>query len=174
MQPRIIRDAKQGIDPMITFSVSVSPRPQVLLVGISVRTDMSKAFIDCCHLWEKVFAPRMHEISGKKPEEYHGPSYGVSFMLDEQNFEYWATMPASEGLVLPEGMRQVELPAGLYAGCMVPSLSQLGDAYMYLYETWPKTEKKYALNTQLSCFEYYDSRYNESGVFEVYVPVLTV
>jgi len=157
-----------------TFAVFVSPRPQVLLVGVSVRTDMSKASTDCPHLWEKVFAPRMHEISGKKPEEYHGPSYGVSFMLAGQSFDYWATMPAREGFVLPEGMRQIELPAGLYAGCLVPSLSKLGEAFTYLYEAWPKAEKKYVINTQLPCFEYYDSRFNESGAFEVYVPVLAL
>lgn len=135
---------------------------------------MSKASEDCPHLWEKVFAPRMHEISGKKPAEYHGPSYGISFMIDEQHFDYWAAMPAPEGLALPEGMRQVEIPAGFYAGCALSGLSQLMEAYMYLCEAWPKTTKEYALNMQAPCFEYYDQRFFESGALEVYAPLLKI
>ena len=159
---------------MSTFAVSVTQRPHTRLFGISVRTDMSKAPVDGHHLWEKVFAPRMHEISGKKPDEYHGPSYGIAVMIDEQYFDYWAAMPAPEGLPLPEGMRQIELPAGLYAGCEVSSLAQLGEAYCYLYEAWPKTVKEYALNMQAPSFEYYDQRFCESGALEVYVPVLKI
>lgn len=156
---------------MSTFAVSISQRPQARLFGISVRTNMSKAPVDCPHLWEKVFAPRMHEISGKNPCEYHGASYGVSVMLDEQNFDYWAAMPAPEGLALPEGMQQIELPAGFYASCAISSLGQLGEAYTYLYEAWPKTVKEYAPNMQAPSFEYYDQRFCESGALEVYAPL---
>ncbi len=158
---------------MTTFSVSVSHRPPVRLFGLFVRTSMADAFKDCPDLWEKVFAPRMHEVSGKKPGEY-APSYGISIMLDAQRFDYWAAMPAREGLALPEGMGEIELPAGLYASCLAPSLAQLGEAYTYLYETWPKTAPGYAPNMQAPCFEYYDERYLESGVFEVCMPVLNV
>ena len=157
---------------MTAYTVSVSQRPQLRLFGISVRTSMSNASVDCPHLWEKLFGPRMHEISGKKPDTYHGPSYGISIMHDTQNFEYWAAMPASEGLPLPKGMRQTELPAGLYASCLVPSLAQLGEAYTCLYETWPKTVAEYVADMQAPCFEYYDERYMESGAFEIYMPIL--
>ena len=157
---------------MTTFAVSVSQRPSVRLFGVSVSTSMSKIAVDGHQLWEKVFAPRIHEVSGKKPDEYHGPSYGLCIMTDEQHLEYWAAAPAREGLSLPEGMREVELPAGLYAGCLVPSLDRIGEAYAYLYETWPKTQKEYAPSMHLPCFEYYDSRFCESGAFEVYAPVL--
>lgn len=142
------------------------------LFGISVRTSMSKASEDCPHLWEKVFAPRMPEISGEKPGGYHGPSYGIAVMIDEQHFDYWAAMPAPEGLTLPDGMRQIEIPAGCYAGCALSVLSQLGEAYTYLYEVWPKTSREYALNMQAPCFECYDRRFCESGALEVYIPVL--
>lgn len=158
---------------MTTFAVSISQRQQLRLFGISIKTSMSNAFVDCPHLWEKVFAPRMHEISGKEPGEY-APCYGVSCMTDAQHFEYWAVMPVRDGLVLPEGMRQIELPAGLYAGCVVPAIAQLGEAYTYLYEAWPKTEMEYVPNMLSPCFEYYDERYLESGAFEIYMPILKV
>lgn len=158
---------------MSTFSVSVSQRPQLRLFGLSVRTSMTDAFKDCPHLWEKVFAPRMHEVSGKKPGEY-GPCYGVSVMLDAQRFDYWAAMPPREGVALPQGMRQIELPAGLYASCLAPSLAQLGEAYTYLYESWAKNAADYAPNMQAPCFEYYDERFLESGAFEIAMPVLKV
>ena len=157
---------------MTTYAVSVSQHPQLRLFGISVRTSMSNASADCLRLWEHVFGPRMHEISGKKPDAYHGPSYGISIMLDERHFEYWAAMPVSEGLAQLKDMRRIELPAGLYAGCVVPSLAQLGEAYTYLYESWPKTMTEYGANMQAPCFEYYDGRYRESGAFEIHVPVL--
>ncbi len=158
---------------MTTFSVSVSQRPQLRLFGLSVRTNMADAFKDCSHLWEEVFGPRMHEVGGEKPGECT-PSYGISIMLDARHLEYWAAVPAGEGVLLPEGMGEVELPAGWYAGCLVPSMAQLGEAYTYLYETWPKTASGYAPNMQAPGFEYYDERYLESGAFEVYMPVLKV
>lgn len=159
---------------MSTFAVSVTQRPQMRLYGIPVRTSMAEAATDCSHLWEKVFAPRMHEISGKKPCEYHGPSYGISVMIDASHFEYWAAMPAPEGLPLPQGMRQIEIPAGFYAGCVLSGLAQLGEAYTYLCEAWPKTTKEYALNMQAPCFEHYDQTYCESGALAVYAPLLRV
>jgi predicted transcriptional regulator YdeE len=157
---------------MTRYTASVSQRPQLLLFGISVHTSMSKASVDCLHLWEKVFGPRMHEISGKKPDAYHGPSYGISIMTDEEHFEYWAAMPVRDGLALPKDMQQIELPAGFYLGCTVPSLAKIGEAYTYLYETWPKTVAEYAANMQAPCFEYYDERFMDSGAFEIYVPIL--
>lgn len=159
---------------MSAISVFVSQRPQLRLFGVFVRTSMSKASVDCPKLWANVFGPRMHEISGAKLGEYPGPSYGISVMLDEHNFDYWAAMPAREGQVLPEGMQVIELPAGLYAGCVIPSLAQLGEAFTYLYGTWPQTVKDYALNMQAPGFEYYDQRYQESGALEVYAPVLKI
>jgi predicted transcriptional regulator YdeE len=156
---------------MTMFTVSVSQRPQLWLFGVSVRTSMSNASVDCPHLWEKVFAPRMHEISGKKSGE-HGPSYGISILIDAQHFEYWAAMPVREGIARPEGMGQIELPAGFYAGCLVPSLERLGEAYTCLYEAWPKTVTSYRPNMQAPCFEYYDERYMKSGAFEVSMPIL--
>lgn len=156
---------------MTTFAVSISQRQQLRLFGISINTSLANASVDCPHLWEKVFAPRMHEISCKEPGEY-GPCYGICRMTDAQHFEYWAAMPIRAGLALPKGMRQIELPAGIYAGFLVPSLAQLGEAYTYLYEAWPKTEVGYVPNMQAPCFEYYDERYLESGAFEIHMPIL--
>ena len=156
---------------MSIFTVSVTERPVTRLFGVSVRTDMTNAPMDCSDLWENIFGPRMHEISGEKSDEYHGPSYGISVMLDSQYFEYWAAMEAPEGMALPTGMKQFEIPASLYASCLVPSIANMGEAYTYMYE-WPRTQEKYILNMQAPCFEYYDNRFGESGVFELFLPVV--
>jgi predicted transcriptional regulator YdeE len=54
----------------------------------------------------------------------------------------------------------------------VTSLTKLGEAYCYLYETWPKTVTEYGVNMLVPCFEYYDKRYRESGAFDLYIPIL--
>lgn len=156
------------------FDVFISERPVAHLFGIGIHTTMSKASVDCPDLWKRVFVPRMLEISGKGPCEYHGPLYGISQMTDPQtgSFAYWAAMPASEGAALPEGMREIDLPAGLYAGCALPSLETLGEAYAFLYTAWPQSQNAYALNMQAPCFEYYDSDFCTSGKLQVYVPVI--
>ena len=157
---------------MTMFSVTISERPAVKLYGLTVSTDMAKAPVECHNLWEKDFAPRMQEICGKQQGEYKGETYGVCVMLDAQRFDYWAAMPACEGCPLPDGMKQFDLPGGLYASCQVPSMNAIGDAYAYLYETWPQTQTEYIPNMQAPCFEYYDARFCESGVFAVYIPLL--
>lgn len=157
---------------MSAFSISVSERPPVRLYGMSTKADMANAHQQCSHLWENVFMPRCHEISGRPGTTYQGPSYGVSIMLDSQHFTYWATMPAREQQPCPEGMGELTLAGGLYAGGIVASMGQLCEFYKYLYTEWAQKQAGYALNMQGACFEYYDDRYCTSGEFEVYAAVV--
>lgn len=157
---------------MTAFEVSVTERPLTRLVGLTIKTDMVNAKEHCTQLWGQTFLPRMPEITGKPAGEFQGASYGVSIMLDEQHFAYWAALPLCEGRPIPEGMQTLELPAGLYAQCEVPSLAQLGEAYTWLYGQWAQSDQPYAINMQAPCFEYYDENSCATGSLKVFVPVV--
>ena len=159
--------------PANYFKVSIRKYPSLKLVGVSVPTDMSKAAADCPNLWEKVFVPRMGEISGKASGEFQGPSYGLSVCTDPESgaFTYWAALPVPDGLVLPKDMNIVEVPAGTYAYCHVPSLNKLASAYRTMYTVWGPSSREYALNLQVPCFEVYDKAFHESGELGLYIPV---
>jgi len=154
------------------YQVTISEWQTKTLYGISVRTNMAKASTDCPGLWQR-FVPRMPEISGKPIQEFQGDSYGLSVMVDwqQESFDYWAAMEPASGLALPSGMATITIPEGLYAGCRVPSLAELGSAYTFLYMEWPTKRPEYTLNMQAPCFERYGRAYMQDGSFELFVPV---
>ena len=159
--------------PQSSFDVRISERPEMLLYGLVVRTDMTRAFEDCSRLWEKDFVHRMPELSGKPFEQPQGDSYGLSFVVDMQagTFDYWAAMPLTPGLPEPQGLKKVTLPAGLYAGCRVQAIEQLSAAYTYLYEKWIGTQPDYEFRMDAPSLEIYGREYLENGALEALVPV---
>ena len=159
-----------------SFSVSIVPHAECVLAGLRVATNLQSAAVDCPEVWEK-FMPRAVEITGLQPKDaFMGVSYGVSYMTSSDSaseaFDYVAAMPLAADKSVPAGMERFVLPKGLYARVLVEKLENLGAAYMYLYSAWPAEQAEYAVNMAASCFERYDERYPQSGVFEVYVPVL--
>lgn len=156
------------------FAVTVLRHHRVQLVGVSINTNLDKAPIDCPRLWSDIFAPRMPELSGKAPNLYQGPSYGVSVFTDREGlaFNYWAAMEAPELAAPPVGMGAVTLPGGLYACCRIPAAGLLREAYDFMYDEWPDTPEGYAVQMDKPCFERYDSRFFQSGTHDVYVPIL--
>jgi predicted transcriptional regulator YdeE len=158
----------------VEYQVTISEWQTKTLYGVSVRTNMAKASTDCPELWQKHFGPRMPEISGKPIQEFQGDSYGLSVTVDwrQESFDYWAAMEPANGLALPEGMATVTIPAGLYAGCHVSSLAEIGSAYTFLYMKWPTKQSEYTLNMQAPCFERYGQTYMQDGSFELFVPVI--
>ena len=156
------------------FAVMVLQYQQVRLVGVSINTTLHKAPVDCPRLWTDVFAPRMPELSGKAPNLYQGPSYGVSVFTDHEGlaFDYWAAMEAPGLSAAPTGMSEVTLPGGLYACCRIPAAGMLREAYDYMYDEWPYSAEGYTVQADKPCFERYDSRFFQSGTHDVYVPVL--
>lgn len=154
------------------FDISVSETPACTLAGLCVRTTMQDASRDCPKLWQQDFMPRLPEITWMPANEFQGATFGISVMLDEEGaFEYWAAAPLAEGAKVPEGMRAVTLPGGLYAHCRVPSLELLGQAYMALYRDWTSQQTEYEALMQAPCFERYDGDYLKTGAFDVYMPV---
>ena len=152
------------------LQISFIEQPRLDLIGMCVRTDMQNAATDCPNLWHKTFWPRAAEIAGGG--EPQGPSYGLSFMIDDNAFDYCAALPAPAGRPVPQGMQHVELPAGLYAGCRAPSLAQIGEAYTFLFMEWLPQQTEYALNAQAPTFERYDELFLQDGSFEIFMPVI--
>ena len=152
----------------MNFEVTVIEFPATHLVGVKVRTNMQKAQADCPAIWQ-TFGPRIVEIPcgdciGKG-------AYGVSVMLNENDFDYWAAVEAAPETALPNDMASFDLPGGLYAKCSVTSLEKLGEAYMYIYGPWISGQSEYELNMQAPCFELYPQNWRLDTAFEVYVPV---
>ena len=147
---------------MSRFEVTVVDFAAKQLVGIKVRTTMARARQDCSALWQN-FCPKM-------PENYGKECFGISVMLNEQDFDYWAAVEV-EG-PCPAGLEPVGLPAGNYARCMVPNLESIGEGYMFMYQTWLAGQGDWKLNVQAPCFELYPANWNPAMPFELYMPVM--
>ena len=147
---------------MNEFEIKIVDLPAKGLMGIKVRTNMEKAREDCPALWQK-FCPQMPQIFGKE-------SYGLSIMLNAQDFDYWAAAEAPAGAA-PAGMENVTIPAGAYARCTVPNLESIGAGYMFMYQTWLGGQQEWKLNEQAPCFELYPADWNPSMPFDLFMPV---
>lgn len=155
---------------MSKFTVTVVERPTVKTAGVKVRTTMNKAMRDCPALWEKEFGPRMDSFP--VDPKFAGQSFGVSIMVDNEAFDYWAVMPIDPAAPLPEGMDYLQIPGGLYAECHLASLAELGDAYTHLYMEWGPGQEKYAVNMQGAGYELYTCDYLTSGKLSLYCPLV--
>ncbi len=153
---------------MSQYQVAIVEYPAKHLTGVKVRTTMQKAHQDCSALWQN-FGPRMGELlsAGNGCPE----SYGVSVMLNAEDFDYWAAFETVSSITVPPDMASLDLPAGQYAKCAVSSLEKLGDGYMYLYETWPKSQSEYTFDEQAPCFELYPANWQLTDAFEIYMPL---
>ena len=148
------------------FEIKVVEREAYHTVGMKVRTTMVQAAIDAPKLWENDFGPRMPEIQG-----FPTFSFGASVMADEEHFDYWATMPLPAGAPVPAGMEILDLPAGLYAECQVPSLNELAAAYMFIYQDWlPGSGYDYTAFNAAS-YELYPADFMQTGHLSLYMPI---
>lgn len=153
---------------MDNYNVIVIEYPAKRLVGLKVRTSMQKAAEDCPALW-MTFGPRISQILSD--EGGCKGSYGVSVMLNAEEFDYWAAVEMETKNAIPEGMSCIDIPAGLYAKCAVTNLETLGDTLMHIYTEWPKSQKEYIPDEQNPCFELYPANWQPTTPFEVFAPV---
>jgi AraC family transcriptional regulator len=152
----------------MTFEVSAAPFPAKHLIGIKVRTSMQSSATDCPALWQ-TFAPRMAEI--QTGIAGGSAAFGVSVMVNDNDFDYWATIEASTNTAVPTGMETIGLPAGLYARTST-SMEKLGEAFTYVYTQWVQGQSEYTLNMQGACFELYPPNWQPGNAFEIYSPVV--
>lgn len=151
---------------MSKFEVTIVEYPAKRLTGTKVSTTMQKAMQDCPALWH-TFGPRIGELL-TADSDCQG-AYGISVMLNAEDFDYWAAVETSAAV--PADMAQIDIPAGPYASCTVPSIDKLGDAYMYIYGEWPKSQTAYACNEQALSFELYPTEWQPSDPFKIYMPL---
>lgn len=155
---------------MSEFQVTVTERPEIRSAGVKVRTTMQKAGQDCPELWEKRFGPVM--ASFPADPAHANESYGVSVMVDDENFDYWATMPLRPDAQPPEDMDILTIPGGFYARCEVPSLAKLGDAFTYIYGEWAAGQDKYTLNLQGVGYELYTCEFMQTGKLTIFCALI--
>ena len=152
---------------MDKYDITVTNYPKKRLVGMKARTSMQKAQTDCPALFQS-FMPRVSELAQlSKCNNF----YGVSVMLNAEDFDYWAAVEIETDANLPEGMACMDIPSGEYAKCAVPNMEKLGEAYMYVFGEWPKSQTKYVLDEQAPMFELYPMCFKPTDSFEIYAPV---
>ncbi|MDR0499037.1 MAG: GyrI-like domain-containing protein [Holophagales bacterium] len=152
-------------EKVVKFETSIVEFPTKKLVGMKVRTSMEKAGADGGALWQ-AFTPRMSEVC-KEPKGM----FGVSVMVSESEFDYWAALEMTPEEPLPEGMGEVTILKGAYVRCTVPSIEKMGDAYMYLYTEWSGGQTKYVINQEASAFEHMPGDWQMGKPFDIYVPI---
>jgi AraC family transcriptional regulator len=153
----------------MSFEVSVVEFPAKHLIGTKVRASMQSSSTDCPALWQ-AFAPRIAEIS--TGNESGNVAFGVSVMVNDNDFDYWAAVEALSSVAVPAGMQTTEISAGLYAKCSVANMEKLGEAFMYVYTQWTHEQSEYRLNMNAPCFELYPPGWQPDNAVEIYSPVL--
>ena len=144
------------------FTVTIVEYPAKRLTGIKVRSNMAKAQEDCLALWQR-FCPDC-------TQDMPAAAFGVSVMLDAENFDYWAAVEDKDGR-LPADLEHVDIPAGKYAVCSVPNLASIGEAYMFIFQKWLASQQAYAYNEQAPSFELYPPHWSPENPFEIYVGI---
>ena len=150
---------------MSEYTAAVVEYPAKRLVGLKVLTSMKKASVDCPACWQA-----FERFCKCAPDGCKG-AYGLSFMINAEEFYYWAAVDADLAEDVPEGLERVDIPAGLYAVCRSPNLEKIVEAYSFLYQTWLIGQSEYALNEQAPCFEQYPPNWQLSDAFDVFMPV---
>lgn len=147
---------------MSDFNVTIVEYPAKRLTGIKVRSNMAKAQEDCLALWQR-FCLNYEQVMP-------ATAYGVSVMLDAENFDYWAAVEDKDGR-LPADLEHVDIPAGKYAVCSVPNLASIGEAYMFFFQKWLASQQAYAYNEQAPSFELYPPHWSPENPFEIYMGI---
>lgn len=125
-------------------------------------------------LWRE-FGPRMHEVSNR----IEGTTYGVCFptALDEESFDYMASVAVENFNKVPDGMVARTVPAHKFAVFTHKTgddtmHNDLQKSMQYIWGTWlPNSGYEHA---KVPDFELYDSRMDpttDTGEFDLYLPI---
>ncbi len=158
------------LEHSMSFEVTIVELSTKKLVGMKVRTNMQNAMSDCPAIWQ-TFGPKSDELTGGACADL--PGYGVSVMVNENDFDYWAALEISPATKALEGMETIDVSAGVYAKCSVPGLAKLGEAYMFLWSQWLSAQDEYVYDAAVPSFELYPAHWNTDSdcAFEIYMPV---
>lgn len=157
---------------MMDFQFTVVELPEIQVAGMTVETNMEKAMIDCPALWH-TFGPRIcSELANCAEISKTGESYGISKMIDENRFTYWAAVQTTRINTLPDDFKTMAIPAGLYVKATVPSLEKLGEAMTAMYMQWPQSQTEYQIDMQGVCLELYGLNWQPNDPLEIYAQVI--
>ncbi len=159
---------------MSDFPMQEVDQPAIRCAGLKVRTTMAKAGQDCYDLWDNLFGPRMNEDGFVHDPNHPDESYGVSIMIDEEAFDYWALDSLSAGATVPAGMEEYTIPGGKYAKFAVSSIKAMGECYQYVYAEWLSENRDLELDMQRPCYELYGKAYLENGSLFILFPIKEV
>ncbi|MDR1045256.1 MAG: GyrI-like domain-containing protein [Candidatus Adiutrix sp.] len=151
---------------MSKYDVNIVDYPDKSLAGIKIRTSKEKAGIDCPAIWQELQA-RLSEIS----PDCGNDSYGLSVMLNDNEFDYWATIEFDPARPVPAGLETIEIPAGSYAKITAPNLDKLSEAYTFIYTDWFENQTSYSYRAEAPCFEIYPSGWTVVAPLEIFMPL---
>ncbi|HAA13553.1 MAG TPA: GyrI-like domain-containing protein [Cytophagales bacterium] len=146
----------------------------ITLVGLSVQTTVV-GHEDTRNLWQS-FGPQRRGVPNKLgPEAYSVsifPSPGIP--MPQSPVEKWATVPVSSTDAIPEGLKPLTLPAGLYAHFVYRGpVSTFGATLQQFYGQWLPTSG-YTLDHR-PFFEILGEKYlgpmNPDSEEDIYIPV---
>ena len=148
--------------------------PEKKLVG--QRMLMSLSENKTVDLW-KSFMPRRNEIKNKVGDELfsmqiYDPLYFRKFSPDRE-FEKWAAIEVTDYETIPEGMKKVILPGGLYVVFLYKgTASEAGPVYQYIFSEWIPNSR-YDLDTRPH-FEILGRKYKNNdpdSEEEIWIPI---
>ena len=157
----------------MAYEFTVVDYPKTLVAGLSIQTNLNKASMDCPALWQK-FGPQIHSKLSQHVcmASTDTPAYGISKMIDNEFFDYWAAVPVKQEHELPKEFKTMTIPAGKYVKTTVPSLAKLSEAFMAMYTQWPQQQDQYQLDPAGLCFETYDVCWKPEDSLEIYCKVI--
>lgn len=149
------------------FDIDIVDFPAKHLVGLKVRSNISRSTIDCPPLWNE-FIPQLKKFPGRTRNK----TYGLFCMVDEWiTFDFRVAVETPPDFKLPRGMEAYQLEAARYARCLVPNSAELLMAYSAIYGTWVQDQDEYDIVKPGFCFELYPPHWNPSVPFELYARV---
>ena len=153
------------------INLRIVVRPAMRLAGAKIRTEMPFAKKDIKKLWMETI-PQVKEFLNGDTDAV----FGISWLVDPDTtaFDYYAAIKLFSDCVLPEGFSEIEVPAGLYAECDLPSREMLHQLYHYFYYEWlPQNKDGLSLGNS-PCYEVYSKDFLKTGSLKVYMPVIAV
>lgn len=157
------------IQSLLNLDPAVRAIPEIYAMGLARHSSTGSHFQS---LWEQ-FLPRLFEVD--ETDDGFAVRYGVIEPTGDRNeYHYIACAPAGRAKSVPEGMREVIIPAGQYAVFTHQgSIGRLRDTYQFIYSSW--LPRSGWIRAQGPEFEVYSGEYgnphDEQFTFEICIPV---
>lgn len=176
------KGAKLKLYPPISFQISIKgeevmnyrieEKESFRLVGIKrgIGTENGQNFIQIPKLWEDVcksgLCKEIIELSVDEKKDM----FGVCANFREGEFDYYIAVRSTK--MLPEGMEEIEIPAGTWVVFETKEVAGIQDVFKRLYTEWfPTSGYQHAGGAEI---EYYpgEEMGKEKAKCEVWIPIV--